>query len=265
MMTSIVLDKPSTPHARRVDEQDAVTTDVSIGPDDDLRDHRRARKLEAVGRMSTSVAHDFNNLLLVIAGNAELALASEGSGVREELTEILRATDHARELVRQLLTFSRTETSPLVLNDLTRRTRRMLDRLLADTIDIRLELTDADTTVTADSVQLERVLLNLAVNAGDAMPSGGRLTIATELEHGMVVLRVQDTGAGMTEQTLGHVFDPFFTTKTLGEGTGLGLTTVYSIVTNAGGEVTVDSQPGHGTTFTLRFPHRGGRLLQHAA
>jgi len=238
---------------------------VSIGPEDELRDHRRARQLEAVGRMATGVAHDFNNLLLVIAGNAELALATTGSDVREELAEILRATDHARELVRQLLAFSRTEAGPLVLNDLVHGVKRMLDRLLEDLIDIRLELTEADTTVFADGVQLERVLLNLGVNARDAMPSGGRLTIATEQEHGMVVLRVLDTGAGMTDHTLGHVFDPFFTTKTLGEGTGLGLTTVYSIVTNAGGDVTVDSQPGHGTTFTIRFPHRGERLLQHAA
>jgi signal transduction histidine kinase len=241
-----------------------VSKDLDIGASDDLRDHR-ARKLAAVGGMATAVAHDFNNLLLVIAGNAELALAGDHAGVREELTEILRATDHARELVRQLLAFSRTEAGPLILNELVLSARRMLDRLLGDTVDIHLELTDADTTVFADGVQLERVLLNLGVNAGDAMQSGGQLTITTEQEHGMVVLRVLDTGAGMTDHTLGQVFDPFFTTKTLGEGTGLGLTTVYSIVTNAGGDVTVDSQPGQGTVFTLKFPHRGGQLLQHAA
>jgi two-component system cell cycle sensor histidine kinase/response regulator CckA len=265
LVTLVFRDVASTGTARPVDDEDAVSADAHIEPADDLRDPRRARKLEAVGRMATGVAHDFNNLLLVIAGNAELALASDGTDVREELAEILRATDHARELVRQLLAFSRTETGPLVLNDLVLGARRMLDRLLGDAVDIHLELTDADTTVFGDSVQLERVLLNLGVNAGDAMQSGGRLTIATEREHDMVVLRMLDTGAGMSDQTLGQAFDPFFTTKTLGAGTGLGLTSVYSIVTNSGGDVAVDSQPGRGTTFTLRFPHRGGHLLQNAA
>jgi two-component system cell cycle sensor histidine kinase/response regulator CckA len=242
-----------------------VSADVSIEPGDDLSDHRRARKLEAVGRVATTVAHDFNNLLLVIAGNAELALATVASTGREELLEILRATEHARELVRQLLAISRTEAGPLLLNDVAQGAQRMLERVLADAIEIRLELTGADTTVFGDGVQLERVLLNLGVNAGDAMPAGGCLTISTEQEHDMIVLRVLDTGSGMTDHTLGHVFDPFFTTKSLGQGTGLGLTTVYSIVTNAGGDVTVDSLPGEGTTFTLRFPHFNGVVLQHAA
>ena len=215
--------------------------------------------------MATSVAHDFNNLLLVIAGNAELALATEGPPVRHELDEILRATDHARELVRQLLALTRAEPAMLDLNEIVRGVRPMLERLLDDTIEIQLELTDADTSVFADAVQLERVLLNLGVNARDAMRSGGRLTIATERRHDVVVLRAVDTGAGMTDHTLGRVFDPFFTTKAEGEGTGLGLTSVYGIVASAGGDVTVDSEPGEGTTFTISLPHRGDRLLEDAA
>jgi two-component system cell cycle sensor histidine kinase/response regulator CckA len=242
-----------------------VITGVSDRTEDTLHDHRRAKKLEEVGRMATSVAHDFNNLLLVIAGNAELALATEGRAVRHELDEILRATDHARELVRQLLALTRTEPAMLELNEVVRGVRPMLERLLDDTIEIELELTDADTTVFADAVQLERVLLNLGVNARDAMRSGGRLTIVTERRHDVVVLRAVDTGAGMTDHTRGRVFDPFFTTKALGEGTGLGLTTVYGIVASAGGDVTVDSEPGQGTTFTISLPHRGDHLLEDAA
>jgi signal transduction histidine kinase len=238
---------------------------MSDSTDDKLHDHRRAKKLEEVGRMATSVAHDFNNLLLVIAGNAELALATEGAVVRHELDEILRATDHARELVRQLLALTRTEPTMLELNEVVRGVRPMLERLLDDTIEIQLELTDADTTVFADAVQLERVLLNLGVNARDAMRSGGRLKIATERRQDVVVLHAVDTGAGMTDHTRGRVFDPFFTTKARGEGTGLGLTTVYGIVASAGGDVTVDSEPGHGTTFTISLPHHGDRLLEDAA
>jgi two-component system, cell cycle sensor histidine kinase and response regulator CckA len=160
--------------------------------------------------------------------------------------------------VRQLLAFSRADLSEpgtLDLNDVVESVRRMLDRLLVESVEIRTELTDADTTVFADGGQLEQVLLNLAVNARDAMPEGGRLTIVTDVDEDSVVLRVSDTGVGMDEHTRERVFDPFFTTKAKGEGTGLGLSTVYGIVTKAGGRIAVTSTLGLGTAFTITLPH----------
>lgn len=231
-------------------------------------EHRQAQKLETIGRLATGVAHDFNNLLMVIAGNAELALAADGLAARSELDEILRATAHARELVQQLLAVARTETSapvPLQLNEVVGDVCRMLDRMLDERIQIRTDLTSSDTTVLADAIQLERVLLNLAVNARDAMPLGGRLTIATATQGRSIVLRVTDTGVGMDAQTREQAFTPFFTTKTSGEGTGIGLSTVYAIVSKAKGRITVDSEPGQGTSFTIVLPHARMVLLQNAA
>jgi two-component system cell cycle sensor histidine kinase/response regulator CckA len=231
-------------------------------------EHRQDEKLETIGRLASGVAHDFNNLLLVIAGNAQLALAADGLAARAELDEILRATAHAAELVRQLLAVARTETSvaaPLELNEVVGDVCRMLDRMLDESIEIRTDLTSSDTTILADAVQLERVLLNLAANARDAMPLGGRLTIATAQQGRSIVLRVTDTGTGMDAHTRDQAFVPFFTTKVAGEGTGVGLSTVYAIVSKAGGRITVDSDLGHGTTFTIVLPHAGVVLLQHAA
>ena len=218
---------------------------------------QQQQKMEAVGQLASGIAHDFNNLLLVIGGNAQLALASGSSGAEEELAEILRAAERAGTLVRQLLAFSRVappEQRHVELNDVVHGVLTMLDRLLERTIEIRTELTPDDTTVFADPGRLEQALLNLAVNARDAMPGGGTLTISTTVEPGSVVLRVADTGEGMDADTLERIFEPFFTTKTAGNGTGLGLPAVCAAVDESDGTIGVVSTPGRGTTFTIELP-----------
>jgi two-component system cell cycle sensor histidine kinase/response regulator CckA len=219
---------------------------------------RQAQKLEAVGQLASGIAHDFNNLLLVIGGNAQLALTADDDEVEVELGEILRATERARGLIRQLLAFSRADASEpetMQLNRAVEHVRLMLDRLLQATIEVETNLSREDTTVFADAGQLEQVLLNLAVNARDAMREGGRLTLATESDSEWVTLRVADTGTGMDEATRMRAFDPFFTTKPPGQGTGLGLSTAYGMVTKAGGRISLDTAPGRGTTVTIRLPH----------
>jgi PAS domain S-box-containing protein len=219
---------------------------------------RQAQKLDAVGQLAGGVAHDFNNLLTVIAGNAQLTLIDEDRATIEENThEILRATERASELVRHLLAFSRAEDAEprvLDLNAVVGGVRRMLDRLLEENIEIVVDLAADDAAVLADQSQLEQILLNLAVNARDAMPGGGRLTVATRVDDISVRLIVQDDGVGMDEQTSARIFDPFFTTKPRGAGTGLGLSTVYGLVAKAGGAIALDSSPGQGTTFEITLP-----------
>jgi PAS domain S-box-containing protein len=219
---------------------------------------RETQKMQAVGLLAGGVAHDFNNLLLVIGANAQLALSSDATEVRPELEEILHATERGGALIRQLLGFSRhsaAERRELELNDTVQVVRRMLERLIDRSIDVELELTKRDTTVIADEARLEQALLNLAVNARDAMPQGGRITIGTESSDEGIVLRVSDTGSGMDEATRERVFEPFFTTKAASGGTGLGLPTVYATVNECGGSIAIDSKPGLGTTFTLVLPH----------
>jgi PAS domain S-box-containing protein len=219
---------------------------------------RETQKMQAVGLLASGVAHDFNNLLLVIGANAQLALSSETTEVRPELEEILHATERGGSLIRQLLGFSKrsaAERHSIELNDMVRTVRRMLERLIDRSVEIDLELTGHDTTVVVDETRLEQALLNLAVNARDAMPQGGRITIGTESGADGIVLRVSDTGCGMDDATRERIFEPFFTTKSESGGTGLGLPTVYATVTECGGSVTIDSKPGLGTTFTLLLPH----------
>jgi two-component system cell cycle sensor histidine kinase/response regulator CckA len=217
----------------------------------------QSQKLEAVGRLAAGVAHDFNNLLTVIVGNLEFALAS---GVAtEELTEVSRAADRAGELVRQLLAFSRVdaplETPDVVdLNDAVGNVSRLIERVLPGNIRVRSELSPGETPVRLDPVQLEQALLNLAVNARDAMRSGGVMTIGTAVTPETVSLEVTDTGEGMNDEVRERIFDPFYTTKKRGEGTGLGLSTVYGIVTRAGGTIDVESEVGVGTTFRISLP-----------
>jgi len=233
-----------------------------------------AQRLESVGRLAGGVAHDFNNMLAVILGNAELMRARPGLApeLDADLSEIERAAQHARDVTRQLLAFSRKqEVSPrsLDLNEELERTRKTLSRLIGEDVQVSLHLAPDLWRVSLDSVQVDQVLMNLAVNARDAMPGGGRLTIETanvqldqvsgrrhpEVGPGdHVLLAVSDTGVGMDRETVRRVFEPFFTTKGPGKGTGLGLATVYGIVAQAGGTILVDSEPGRGSTFRIYFP-----------
>ncbi|MDF0643120.1 MAG: PAS domain S-box protein [Nitrospira sp.] len=236
---------------------------------------QQAQKMEAVGRLAGGVAHDFNNLLTVIRGYSELLLARlrPGDSMRKDMEEVKKAADRASGLTRQLLAFSRRQfiAPKLVdLNALVANMDGMLRRLLGeDIIDLCAELAPNIGAIRADPGQMEQVIMNLAVNARDAMPKGGRLTIETcnvtigkgsrknavGVEPGAYVqLTVRDTGHGMDAETRSHLFEPFFTTKEKGKGTGLGLSTVYGIVRQSNGTIAVESVPGQGTVFKIYFP-----------
>jgi len=227
----------------------------------------QSQKMEAVGRLAGGVAHDFNNQLTAIMGYAEILLFGlpEGDSRRGEVEEILRASGRAAELTRQLLAFSRRQVlRPRVvdLNDLVREMRGMLQRLIGENIRLRTECAEVPLRVRADPAQIEQVIMNLAVNARDAMPEGGQLDIATRTEPSrtgyaegpMHVMAVTDTGTGMTPEVMIRLFEPFFTTKEAGKGTGLGLSTAYGIVRQSGGHITCRSTPGEGTTFEISLP-----------
>ncbi len=224
---------------------------------------RHAQRLEALGRLAAGVAHDFNNLLLVILGHASLALDGlrAGDPLREDLEAVTKAAESASVLTRQLLAFARKQAlQPRVIdpNKVVLGLKGMLGRLAGSSVRLELELASAPGNVSMDVGQLEQVLVNLAVNAADAMPQGGKLTIRTTAAPGeggaLVVLSVADTGHGMDRATQEHVFEPFFTTKEVGKGTGLGLATVHGIVAQSGGRVEVASTPGEGTTFRVCLP-----------
>ena len=234
----------------------------------------QAQKMEALGQLAGSVAHDFNNLLSVIIGYSELLSANLGSegpaGVR--LETIKKAGQRAASLTSQLLAFSRRQAlQPRVLNlnSLVTETQRMLQRLIGEDIEQKVLLDPVLSKTKADPGQIVQVIMNLAVNARDAMPRGGKLTIKTantSFKDGVsfsgvavppgeyVLLSVSDTGTGMDEETRNRLFEPFFTTKAAGKGTGLGLATVYGVVKQSGGYVFADSEPGKGTTFKIYLP-----------
>jgi two-component system cell cycle sensor histidine kinase/response regulator CckA len=253
-----------------------------IGVKEEITERKRleqqliqARKMEAIGRLAGGIAHDFNNLLTVITGYSDL-LSSRlppGSPERVELDEIRKAGEKAASLTSQLLAFSRKQllrAVPMNLNDCVGNVLKMLDRLIGENVELATALEPRLGLVRADPTQMEQVILNLAVNARDAMPEGGRLSLCTanvyldqayarahnvELASGpYVMLAVSDTGKGMDAETRARLFEPFFTTKDAGKGTGLGLCTVYGIVKQSGGYVWVYSEPGHGTTFKVYLP-----------
>jgi hypothetical protein len=219
----------------------------------------QAQRLETVGLLAGGIAHDFNNLLSVIQGYAEIAEAdlADRPEALESVEEIKRATERASALTRRLLTLSRRDVSqPEVvdLRDIVRDVRNMLVRTLGKHVELELDFPDRLPPVAVDVKQLEHVLLNLAVNARDAMPDGGRLRIELAVAGGDVRMVVEDSGTGMPPEVLERAFEPFFTTKRAGAGTGLGLATVYGIVTQAGGKVSIRSEPGSGTTVVVLLP-----------
>ncbi len=235
---------------------------------------RMAQKMEAVGQLAGGVAHDFNNILVAILGFSELVRDSlpPGNAQRKNVEEVIKAGERAADLTRQLLAFSRRQViAPVVLdpNEKLRSIERLLRRVIGEDIELALHLDPGIGRVRADPTQLEQVVMNLAVNARDAMPKGGALIIETaDAELGdafaranpgsraglQVMLAVSDTGMGMTRETQARIFEPFFTTKGEGKGTGLGLATVYGIVKQSGWYISVYSEPGKGTTFKVFMP-----------
>ncbi|HVP47173.1 MAG TPA: response regulator [Bryobacteraceae bacterium] len=260
----------------RWDGEDAVLVVPQDGtPHKRLEDQlQQAQKMEAVGMLAGGIAHDFNNLLTIINGYSQMLLGglSEDDENRSSVEQIMKAGERAAELTRQLLTFSRRQAvrpKALDLNTVIASTAVMLRRLIGEHIELRIVEGPGLAKVHADSGQLEQVILNLAVNSRDAMPTGGTLILETQnvdleepytgphttLDPGRyAMLAVTDTGVGMDAQTRLHLFEPFFTTKEQGRGTGLGLSTVYSIVKQSRGEIVVYSEPGHGTCVKVYFP-----------
>jgi CheY-like chemotaxis protein len=242
--------------------------------DEHLRD---AQKLEQIGRLAGGVAHDFNNLLTIIISESELALSSPPADddTRQHFDDILAAARAGSDLTRQLLAFARRspmELAPVDVNALIERTRRLFARLAGDRVTYHTDLAPDAGDVVADVSQLEQVLSNLIVNARDAMPNGGSVTVITRRHREprggnpalegrrWTVIEVRDDGVGIPDDVRAHIFEPFFTTKARGKGTGLGLATCFGIVQRFGGVITVDSEQGLGTTFRVYLPTTAASL-----
>ncbi len=265
-------------HARQLDDQKRA---ADLVLQDARHELRQAQKMEAIGNLAGGIAHDFNNLLTVIRGYVGLMLDSEATtgDMRANAEAIRDASDRAAALTQQLLAFSRKQVMrprPVDLNAIIHDVNKLLVRVLGEHVQLQTQLQPDVGPVLADPVHVQQILMNLAINARDAMPQGGRLLIRTaqtsvavangdpqadgmeampaNLKHHCVVLTVSDDGAGMDEATRLRVFEPFFTTKAMGKGTGLGLATVYGIVKQSGGHIWVESQPGHGATFHVALP-----------
>jgi PAS domain S-box-containing protein len=223
----------------------------------------QARKMEAVGQLTGGVAHDFNNLLTVILGNADM-LASKAEDLERRgrrIASIRQAAERGRDLTRQLLAFARRQhLSPVTLdvNALIRDFAPLMRQAIGEAVTLELALAEALLCAHVDPTQLEAALLNLAVNGRDAMAEGGVLAVATRLDGDHVLIEMRDSGVGMSPEVQDRIFEPFFTTKEVGKGSGLGLSQVYGFVRQSEGEVRVESQPGRGTTFSLRLPAAAG-------
>ena len=282
-------------HLREISEHmkdDTGKVVRSFGILQDITEHkeledqlRQSQKMEAVGQLTGGVAHDFNNLLAVILGNCELLedrIGDDEEG-RRQLEEIKRSVGRASSLTHRLLAFSRQQAlSPVAtnLNDMVAGLEELLHRTLGETIDLRVETTTDLWLATLDRHQFENVMVNLAINARDAMPAGGELTIETantildatdasqyeDVTPGdYVMVAVSDAGTGMPPEVLDKVFEPFFTTKGVGEGSGLGLSMVYGFVKQSGGHVKIYSEEGHGTTVKLYMPRSGDTAVEEDA
>ena len=253
--------------ARDISERKRAAVETKL-LEDELR---QAQKMEAVGQLAGGIAHDFNNLLTVISGYTEILLRRLGRDTEEskEIVEISKAAERATQLTRQLLAYSRRqvlEPRVLDLNDIVTETRTMLERLIGENIEFSTTLAEDLGSISADDGQIEQIIMNLVVNARDAMPQGGKLLLETgsvtradfhgrlETPGNYVTLAVTDTGQGMDAATAARIFEPFYTTKERGAGTGLGLSTVDGIVKQSGGHIEVESTPGIGTSFRLYFP-----------
>jgi len=239
---------------------------------------RQSQKMEAVGRLAGGVAHDFNNLLGIVTACSELLRSKVDAQGTEYIDNIREAAKRGASLTRQLLAFSRkqpTQTLILDLNERLREVVKLVRPLMGEDVDIKLNLRAESAIVEGDPSQLDQIVLNLGVNARDAMPQGGRFIIETSMvdfdesfarEHPSmaagryVMLAVSDSGVGMDEATRSRIFEPFFTTKEIGKGTGLGLATVYGIVNQSGGYIWVYSEPGHGSTFKIYLPSAEHKL-----
>jgi PAS domain S-box-containing protein len=235
---------------------------------------RQAQKMEAVGRLAAGIAHDFNNILTVIIGNTSLQLANPqiNDTLSKALTQVVKAADRATELTRQLLAYSRKQIiqkRDVDLNETVTQASAMLRRVIGEHITIATDLAPGLPAILADATNVDQVIMNIVLNARDAMPEGGRLTISTAKvnvtatqaalcadarEGRFVRLALRDTGCGMDAATLGRIFEPFFTTKEIGRGTGMGLATTFGIVKQHGGWIEVESELGRGTTFRIYFP-----------
>ena len=267
--SEIIRDKETGKPVKMVGTVQDITNQKQLG-----EQLRQSQKMEAVGVLAGGIAHDFNNLLTAINGYSDLTLRkmSPDDPLRLNIEEVRNAGTRAAELTSQLLTFSRKQvlrSAVINLNTVVSNIEKMLRRIIRESIELRAVLDPQLRNVRADPGQIEQVIMNLAINARDAMPTGGTLTIETEnvfidkeyvSQHvsvkpgNFVKMTVTDTGEGMTVQTLDHIFEPFFTTKVVGKGTGLGLSTVYGIITRSGGDINVQSEPGHGTTFKIYLP-----------